>query len=103
MVKFLKNLLSNDKSGIEHALEKNAIIIDVRTLEEFNQGHIKGSKNIPLVEIRQRAEEIKKWNKPIITVCLSGSRSAAAKTVLATAGIEVYNGGSWSQLQNMMV
>lgn len=102
MIRLFKNLLSNNKSGIEHAIERRAVIIDVRSREEFVQGHIKGSKNIPLLEIRQKIEEIKNWNKPIITVCLSGTRSAAAKTALATAGIEVYNGGSWSQLQNML-
>jgi len=102
MLNFFKNLLSADNSTIERVLERHAIIIDVRSHEEFNQGHIKGSKNIPLIEIRQRVEEIKKWNKPVITVCLSGGRSAAAKTVLATAGVEAYNGGPWTALQSII-
>jgi rhodanese-related sulfurtransferase len=102
MMKFLKNLLSKDNSTIERALERGAVIIDVRTPGEFSQGHIQGSKNIPLIEIKQKIKQIKEWNKPVITVCLSGSRSAAAKSALATAGIEVYNGGSWSELKNIV-
>jgi rhodanese-related sulfurtransferase len=37
-------------------------------------------------------------NKPVITVCKSGARSAMAKTWLANASITVYNGGSWNSL-----
>jgi rhodanese-related sulfurtransferase len=101
MFKFLKELLSKDNSTIEQALKRGAVIIDVRTPGEFSQGHIQGSENIPLFEIRQKTEQIKEWNKPVITVCFSGSRSAAAKSVLANAGVEVYNGGSWSHLNNI--
>jgi rhodanese-related sulfurtransferase len=37
-------------------------------------------------------------NKPIITVCRSGSRSGMAKRIIQSAGIEVYNGGPWNVL-----
>ena len=103
MLKFLKKLFTKDNSAILQAMDKGAVIIDVRTPNEFRQGHIRGSKNIPVNEIRSKVEMIKKWNKPVITVCLSGGRSAAAKTVLASAGVEVYNGGPWSSLQKIIV
>jgi len=103
MFKILKNLLSKNTSEIEDALQKGAVIIDVRTASEFNQGHIPGSKNIPLFEIKQETEQIKNWKKPVITVCASGSRSALAKSALVTAGVEVYNGGSWSHLNTLIV
>ena len=45
---------------------------------------------------------IRKWNKPVITVCLHGGRSAAAKSVLSAAGIEVYNGGLWYSLRKII-
>ena len=98
MWNFLKKIFTKDNSGLLQALEKGAVIIDVRNPNEFRQGHIPGSKNIPVSEIRSRVEMIRKWNKPVITVCLSGGRSAAAKSVLASAGIEAYNGGSWQSL-----
>jgi rhodanese-related sulfurtransferase len=102
MLNFLKKLFTKDNSAILQAMEKGAVIIDVRTPNEFRQGHIRGSKNIPVNEIRSKVEMIRKWNKPVITVCLSGGRSSAAKTVLASAGIEVYNGGPWYSLQKII-
>ena len=101
MFKFLKNLFVRDNSAMVEALEKGAVIIDVRTPGEYRQGHIQGSKNIPVNEIRSKLEMIRKWNKPVITVCRSGRRSAAAKSVLASAGIEVHNGGAWTNLSKM--
>jgi phage shock protein E len=95
MFSFLKKLFTKDNTAILQAMEKGAVIIDVRNPNEFKQGHIQGSKNIPVNEIRSKVEMIRKWNKPVITVCLSGGRSAAAKSVLSSAGIEVYNGGPW--------
>ena len=100
MLKFLKSLFVKDNSLIEQALEKGAVIIDVRSPGEYHKGHIQGSKNIPVNEIRSKIEMIRKWNKPVVTVCLSGSRSAVAKSVLTGAGIEAYNGGSWYHLKN---
>jgi rhodanese-related sulfurtransferase len=102
MFKFLKKLFTKDNSAIIQAMEKGAVIIDVRNPNEFKGGHIQGSKNIPVNEIRSKVEMIRKWNKPVITVCLSGGRSAAAKSVLSAAGIEVYNGGPWYSLRKII-
>lgn len=99
MFKFLKTLFVRDTAAMEQALQNGAIILDVRTPNEYRQGHIQGSKNIPVNEIRLKVEMIRKWNKPVVTVCRSGSRSAVAKSVLAAAGIEVYNGGAWTNLR----
>jgi len=81
-------------------MEKGAIIVDVRSPGEYKSGHIKGSINVPLETVKQKASELKKKNKPVITVCRSGNRSGMAKAVLAGNGIEVYNGGAWDSLQN---
>jgi phage shock protein E len=102
MFSFLKKLFTKDNTAILQAMEKGAVIIDVRNPNEFKQGHIQGSKNIPVNEIRSKVEMIRKWNKPVITVCLSGGRSAAAKSVLSSAGIEVYNGGPWYSLRKII-
>ena len=102
MLSFLKKFFTKDNSAIIEALGKGAVIIDVRNPNEFRGGHIQGSKNIPVNEIRSKVEMIRKWNKPVITVCLSGGRSAAAKSVLSAAGIEVYNGGPWYSLQKLI-
>jgi phage shock protein E len=99
MLNFLKKLFGNDNASIEQALASGAIIIDVRTTSEFRQGHINGSKNIPVNEIKSKVEMIRKWNKPVVTVCRSGSRSSMAKSILKSVGIEVYNGGAWQNLK----
>ena len=53
-------------------------IIDVRSPEEFKNGNVAGSINIPLNEIQQRIEEIKKLPYPLILCCASGNRSGQA-------------------------
>ena len=76
------------------------MIIDVRTTGEFASGHLKGSTNIPLDVIAQNVSDLKKKNRPLITVCRSGNRSGSAKVILEKEGIEVYNGGAWDSLQH---
>lgn len=81
-------------------VKEGAMIIDVRTKAEYQQGHIKGSVNIPLNNLSNHYAKIKK-DKVIITCCASGIRSAQAKTILRSNGYsDVYNGGSWSSLQS---
>jgi phage shock protein E len=98
MLSFLKRLFQKPNNGLEQALQKGAVIVDVRTKGEFEHGHVPGSKNIPLNEIQLKTEMIRKWNKPVVTVCRSGTRSAMAKRMLKAADIEVYNGGAWTSL-----
>ncbi len=79
-------------------LEKGAVIIDVRTPNEFLGGHIKKSKNIPLNEISSRINEIRSLNKPVIVCCQSGMRSSQAVSLLQKNNVEVINGGGWQKL-----
>ncbi len=83
-------------------LGRKALIIDVRTPEEYNSGHIKGSINVPLQQFSKHIPGIRKLNRPVITCCLSGNRSEAAKKMLAGAGVESYNGGSWKLLKSII-
>lgn len=81
-------------------VKNGAQIIDVRTPGEFNGGHIKGSVNIPLDRLPQQLAKLNK-QKPVITCCASGMRSASAKQLLQANGFnEVYNGGGWAGLQS---
>ncbi len=83
---------------IKEYLENGAVVIDVRTEMEFAEGHVEGSKNIPLNSIGFNIDEIKKLNKPIITCCRSGARSGSAENVLKQNGIDVINGGPWGNV-----
>ena len=94
--------LSGKSESVKEFRDKGAVIIDVRTPGEFQGGHIKGSKNIPLNTIGNQIESIKKLNKPVIACCASGMRSAQATSILKSNGIEAMNGGGWSSLQNKL-
>ena len=80
--------------------EKQGTIVDVRTPGEFAIGNIPGSVNIPLKEISQKVEEIKKLKTPVLLCCESGARSDRAYQFLSHQGINCFNGGSWKSLQN---
>lgn len=90
----------NKTNEIQEYLEKGAVILDVRTIEEYNEGHIEGSKSIALQVLNSKITEIKKWNKPVIACCRSGMRSAQATSILNQNGIDCINGGGWTSLQS---
>jgi len=91
------------KNKIKEAIKKGAVIIDVRTPHEFDNGRIPGSINIPVDRISVSVERIRSMKKPVIVCCNSGIRSGQAKEILKTGGIqEVYNGGSWESVLKMI-
>jgi phage shock protein E len=100
----LFNLFSKkkDMNEIQEYLKKEAVIIDVRTLEEWNEGHIKNAKHIVLNTIPNHLEEIKLLNKPIIAVCKSGARSDQASKFLSQNGVDAINGGSWQNVNQLL-
>ncbi len=64
-----------------------ALILDVRTVGEFKQGHISGAVNIPHLELQGRLAEIAKFkNKEIVIYCRSGRRAVIAANFLNRAG-----------------
>jgi len=88
----------NSTDSIEEYLKDGAVIIDVRTVDEFVSGHVNGSKNIVLNVIPGKVAEIKALNKKIIAVCRSGARSGQATSFLKQQGIDVINGGPWQNV-----
>lgn len=69
-------------------------IVDVRTPEEFSEGHVSGAINIPLDQVQQRLQEFKEMPTPIVAYCRSGNRSGMAVSLLKQNGInDVINGG----------
>jgi rhodanese-related sulfurtransferase len=76
-------------------LQQGAFILDVRTQDEFNESHIKGSTLIPLDELQDRLDEVPK-DKEIVVVCRSGRRSQLGASILQKAGftqVSNMNGG----------
>ncbi|MBX7108479.1 MAG: rhodanese-like domain-containing protein [Chitinophagales bacterium] len=82
-------------------VNQGAIILDVRSKQEYATGHIKGSINIPVDQLSSSSGKLKDKNRPIITCCASGMRSSSAKSILHAKGYsQVFNGGGWHSLQN---
>jgi rhodanese-related sulfurtransferase len=100
MLNTIKRLLGiGPKIDYSELLKQGAVILDVRSKGEYQGGHIKGSVNIPVDVLRNNLSKLNK-EKPIITCCASGMRSASAKSILKSNGFtEVYNGGGWMNLQ----
>ena len=103
MFKSLMNLLGFGPKVDFAELKKNgAIILDVRTPQEYKGGHIKGSINIPVEGLRKNIGKLEgKQDQTVITCCASGMRSASAKGILKAKGFkEVHNGGAWVNLNS---
>lgn len=91
------------KVDFAELVKQGAIILDVRTKGEYQDGHIRGSVNISLDQLSTQLHRLKDKDKPIITCCRSGSRSGVAKNILKSKGYsKVYNGGGWMSLKNKL-
>jgi NADPH-dependent 2,4-dienoyl-CoA reductase/sulfur reductase-like enzyme len=90
------NLLNGDfkqvnVDKVRGLVDNNESIIDVRERIEYANGHIKGSKNIPLSELRERVDEVPK-DRPVYLHCRTGQRSYNAVLALQNLGFSnVYN------------
>lgn len=103
MFESLKKFFGGNPVDYTMLMKEGATIVDVRTSGEYASGHIKGSVNIPVDKLSQSLGKLKDKNKPVITCCASGMRSATAKSILQSNGYEkVYNGGAWHRL-NMKI
>ena len=70
--------------------KKDAVLLDVRTGEEYERSHIPGARNIPLDQLRDRLGELDPA-LPVYAVCQSGLRSYLACRILSQHGYECFN------------
>ncbi|GAB1109774.1 MAG: hypothetical protein SwBeaMacB_04060 [Shewanella algae] len=78
-----------------------AMLVDVRTPEEYAEGHLPEAVNIPFEQIAEAfAKQGIAKDTPVVVYCRSGRRSGIAKESLEKAGYqEVYNGGGYDSLK----
>jgi len=94
---WLSDLLGGGQ--IKQAIRQGAVIIDLRTAYEYDQGHIPHSLNIPVDRVKANIERIKGLRKPVILCCSTGSHCWEAADILRAAGVpQVITGGSWQSL-----
>jgi phage shock protein E len=98
MLSLIKKLLGIESVDLGKLIKNGAVIVDVRSKGEFASGHVKGSINIPLEQISNNVNNLKKHNH-VIVCCRSGNRSGMAKRMLQSKGLSnVTNGGSWQNV-----
>lgn len=68
----------------------DALVVDVRTDEEWSTGHIPGAVHMPLDQLQARWEELPK-DKRLYMICAGGGRSMKAATALVDAGLDAVN------------
>jgi len=104
MINILKKILGiGPKTDFAELVKQGALILDVRTKNEYATGHIQGAVNIPVEQLSNSLGKLKDKKKVIITCCASGMRSASAKGILTSNGFSnVYNGGGWQGLDRKL-
>lgn len=81
-------------AGLEDKIKAGALVVDVRTPEEFADEQYPNALNIPVDELVQRLHEFGDTAKPVVLYCATGSRSAYAARVLRSSGYaDVTNAG----------
>ncbi|MBK8495529.1 MAG: rhodanese-like domain-containing protein [Ferruginibacter sp.] len=91
--------VNTGSNSIDTTVNAKTIIVDVRTVEEWqDDGHAGCSVNYPLQELDKKIESLKGYDK-VIVVCRSGSRADVAMEMLQQAGIKnVENKGAWQNI-----
>ena len=83
-----------EAAQILHDQPDSAILLDVRSDEEWKEGHLPGTLHIPHDQIPQRAKEELPQDKPLFVYCRSGHRAGLAKKELEKLGFtKVHNVG----------
>lgn len=86
-------LRDRDPALAHRLVAEGAILLDVRTPEEFSGRHLGGAVNIPVEDLESKLAEVEKLTggnkkKPIVVYCATGARSKYAKKALVKAGYE---------------
>ena len=92
-------------AGVSRAAiaEKGAVVIDVRTPEEYARDHVAGSTNVPIGELSDRiAQVVPDKNTPLYVHCQSGRRAATATEMLKEKGYRVRDLGSLSNAKAVL-
>ena len=77
----------NTLAATQLITRSDALVIDLRSAEDYAKGHILGAKSLPLADIERRAGELDKYKtKPLILHCSDGNRGGGAAATLRKKG-----------------
>lgn len=97
--------VGKDPAAARALIKKGATVLDVRSPEEFAEGHLAKAVNLPVAQVGSRISEIEALvggdrSRPVVVYCAAGGRAAKAKAALEAAGFtNVTNGGGYDDLQ----
>lgn len=81
-------------NSVEQKIKAGAVVVDVRTVDEYEDEHFPKALNIPVNELQTRTGEIGATDKPVVLYCASGARSAMGARILKSLGYkDVTNAG----------
>ncbi len=87
---------------IEEKIKAGALVVDVRTEDEFMDEAFPGAVNIPLGVLQQQLNKLEPKDRPVVLYCASGARSAMAARILKMAGWkDVINAGGLYDMPGM--
>ncbi len=68
---------------------ENGVMVDLRSIADFNKGHIPGSINLPFTKLKDSMKDLEKYqDNPMIMVCNTGMQAGAASTMLRAKGFK---------------
>ena len=104
MVDAFKKLIGlGPSANYAQLVRDGALVLDVRTPSEFEQGHVPGAMNIPIEKLRDNMHQLANKKATIIACCTDGAKSWYAKNLLDATGYNhVYNAGSWKKLNRRL-
>jgi phage shock protein E len=85
-------------------IANGALVLDVRTQQEWDAGHLPTAKHLPVDQVATRVDDVEEWaggkDKPVVVYCAMGGRAGRAQGALRAAGFaNVVNGGGYSSLK----
>lgn len=84
------------RAEARNLLDAGALVVDVRSVPEYQMGHVEGSLHVPLHLIPVLAGERLPKDRPLLFCCESGARSAQAVHYLRHQGYDAHNLGPWT-------
>jgi phage shock protein E len=90
---------SGNQKKLRAKIEAGAVVVDVRTKEEYTSGHFGGALHIPLDTLGKQLKKIGAHDRPVIVYCASGARAGQAASLLRSAGYsDVTNAGGLANM-----
>jgi len=101
----LKKLAVVEAAKAGHFIKQGAVVVDVRSPEEYRRRHLPGAINIPLSQLRAEApRHLPDREQAVLLHCLSGGRSGMARRILKQMGYgNAHNLGSYGRAEKILL